>query len=173
MSGRRADALRGAATARSLAAEERARRALTELDRRRAAITFQSVAAEAGVSARFVYGHAQLRVAIEQLRGEQQRAPSRLPRRERASEGSIRARLRGALEENKRLRAENAQLREELALAPAACASWNSIDGRAGDERLARAAARGGVARRRGRVRASDRPAHRIGSCDTRSHVYE
>jgi Family of unknown function (DUF6262) len=117
MSGRRADALRGAAAARSLAAEERARRALTDLDRCGAAVTFKAVAAEAGVSARFLYGHAQLRLAIEQMRGEQQRAPSQLPRRERASEESIRARLRGALEENKRLRTENAQLREELALA--------------------------------------------------------
>ena len=65
----------------------------------------------------FLYGHAELRAAIEQLRGEQHRAPSRLPAHERASEESIRARLRGTLEENKRLRAENAQLRDELALA--------------------------------------------------------
>jgi regulator of replication initiation timing len=34
-----------------------------------------------------------------------------------ANDESLRARLRGALEENKQLRAENAQLREELALA--------------------------------------------------------
>lgn len=117
MSSRRAEALRGAAGARSLAAEERARRAIVQLDRRGATITFQAVASEAGVSARFLYGHRELRVAIEQLRGEQQRAPTRLPVRERASEESIRARLRGALEENKRLRSENTQLREELALA--------------------------------------------------------
>jgi Family of unknown function (DUF6262) len=116
VSSRRAAALRSAATTRSLAAEERARRTLTELDRRGAAITFQAVAAQAGVSARFLYGHAELRAAIEQLRGEQ-RAPSQLRWRERASEASLRSRLRGALEETKRLRAENAQLRDELALA--------------------------------------------------------
>lgn len=115
MSGRRADALRGAATARSLSAAERARRALAELDRRGATITFRAVATEAGVSARFLYGHAELRGTIQQLRDEQHSTPSRQPRHPRASEESIRARLRGTLEENKRLRAENAQLRDELA----------------------------------------------------------
>ena len=116
MSGRRAQALRSAAGARSLAAEQRARRALTGLDRRGAAITFRSVAAEAGVSVRFLYGHAELRAAIEQLREGPQHLPSRVPRRERVSEESLRARLHGVLDENKRLRCENAQLREELAL---------------------------------------------------------
>jgi regulator of replication initiation timing len=72
VSGRRADALGRAAAARSLSAEQRARRALAE---------------------------------------------SRLPRHQRASEQSVRARLRGMLNENKRLRAENAQLRDELAVA--------------------------------------------------------
>jgi predicted RNase H-like nuclease (RuvC/YqgF family) len=112
---RRADALRGAACARSLVVVERARRALRELERRGSPISFQAVAAEAGVSRAFLYGHDQLRAAIEQLREEHQHAPSRLPRHERASEESLRARLRGALEENKRLRCENAQLRDELA----------------------------------------------------------
>ena len=36
---------------------------------------------------------------------------------ERASDASIRARLRAALDDNQRLREENARLREELALA--------------------------------------------------------
>jgi Family of unknown function (DUF6262) len=117
VSGRRVDALRGAATARSLSATERARRALAELDRRGQAITFRAVANQAGVSARFLYGHAELRGMIEQLRDEQPSSPSRQPRHPRACEESLRARLRGTLEDNKRLRAENAQLREELALA--------------------------------------------------------
>ncbi len=117
MSGRRSQALRGAAAARSLAAEQRAHHAIFELDRRGEPITFLAVATEARVSARYLYGHPQLRAAIEQLRDEQRRAPSTLPIRQRPSEESIRARLRGTLEENKRLRAENAQLRDELALA--------------------------------------------------------
>jgi predicted RNase H-like nuclease (RuvC/YqgF family) len=117
MSGRRADALRTAAAARSLGATERARRAVAELDRRGQPVTFRAVASEAGVSARFLYGHPELRAAIEQLRADQQRLRPRPATRERASEESLRSRLRGMLEENKRLRAENAHLREELALA--------------------------------------------------------
>ena len=117
MSTRRADVLRGAADARSLAAEQRARRAVQELQRRGATITFQAVAAEAGVSRAFLYGHRQLRTAIEQLRQERQDIPPGLPAHQRASGESLRARLRGMLEENKRLRSENAQLRDELALA--------------------------------------------------------
>lgn len=117
MSGRRSQALRGAAAARSLAAEQRAHHAILELDRRGEPITFLAVATEARVSARYLYGHPQLRATIEQLRDDQRRAPSNLPIRERPSEESIRARLRSTLEENKRLRSENAQLRDELALA--------------------------------------------------------
>lgn len=116
MSARRSKVLRSAAAARSIAAEQRAQHAIAELDRRGQSITFLAVAAEAGVSARYLYAHPQLRATIEQLRDEQHSTPSRSPRHRRASEESIRARLRGALEENKQLRAENALLREELAL---------------------------------------------------------
>jgi hypothetical protein len=112
----RSKALRSAAAARSVAAEQRAQHAITELDRRGQAITFLAVAAEAGVSARYLYAHPQLRATIQQLRDEQHSTPSRPARHPRASEESIRARLHGALEENKQLRAENAQLRDELAL---------------------------------------------------------
>ncbi len=117
MSAKRSQALRGAAAARSLATEQRARHAILELDRRGEPITFLAVATQARVRARYLYGHPQLRATIEQLRDEQRRVPSKLPIRERASEESIRARLRSAIEENKRLRLENVQLRDELALA--------------------------------------------------------
>lgn len=117
MSAARADALRDAASTRSLDAEARARHALGELGRRAAQITFQAVATQAGVSRAFLYGHAELRHTIEQLRHQQHHTPSRLPADEHASEESLRTRLRGALEENKRLRSENTQLRDELALA--------------------------------------------------------
>jgi hypothetical protein len=88
MSGRRSDALRKAAATRSLAAEQRARRALAALQRRGETITFQAVAAEAGVSRAFLYGRPQLRAAIEQQRNHRQHHPSRLPEGERASEES-------------------------------------------------------------------------------------
>ena len=117
MTTERSQALRSAAAARSIAAEQRARHAIAELDRRGQPITFLAVAANAGVSARYLYAHPQLRATIEQLRDEQHNTPSRPRRHPRASEESIRVRLRGVLEENKRLRAENAQLRDELALA--------------------------------------------------------
>lgn len=116
MSTPRSTALRSAAAARSVAAEQRARHAIAELDRRGQPITFRAVAAEAGVSARYLYAHPQLRATIQQFRDEQHSTPSR-PHRHRANDESIRARLRGALEENKQLRAENAHLRDELALA--------------------------------------------------------
>ena len=117
MSTPRSTALRSAAAARSVAAEQRARHAITALDRRGQTITFLAVAAEAGVSARYLYAHPQLRATIQQLRDEQHSTPSRPTRHARANDESLRARLRGALEENKQLRAENTQLREELALA--------------------------------------------------------
>jgi hypothetical protein len=116
VSSARAIALRDAAAARSVGAAERARRALVELDRRGETITFAVVAANASVSRQFLYSHPGLRAEIERLRGPQ-RAPARLPVRERATDESIRHRLRGALDENKRLREEIAALREELALA--------------------------------------------------------
>ena len=117
MSTARSTALRSAAAARSVAAEQRARHAIAELDRRGQPITFVAVAAQAGVSARYLYAHPQLRATIQQLRDEQPSASSRPHRHPRANDESIRARLRGALEENKQLRAENARLRDELALA--------------------------------------------------------
>jgi Family of unknown function (DUF6262) len=117
VSGSRASALRVAAGARSVAAEQRAREALADLDRRGAPISFQAVATEAGVSRAFLYAHPQLRATIEQQRGQDQHPASRPPAHQRATEQSTRARLRSTLEENKRLRAENAQLRAELALA--------------------------------------------------------
>jgi hypothetical protein len=112
----RANGLREAAATRSVGAAERTRRALVELDRRGETITFALVAARAHVSRQFLYSHPDLRAEIERLRG-QQRAPARLPARERASDESIRHRLRAALDENKRLREEIAALRDELGLA--------------------------------------------------------
>ncbi|MCA1680521.1 MAG: DUF6262 family protein [Actinobacteria bacterium] len=111
MSAARPTGLRAAAATRSADAAERARRALVELHKRGDTITFANVAAQAKVSRQFLYTHAELRAEIDRLRGE-----PRLPACESASDESIRTRLHVALEENKRLRAEIAELRDELAL---------------------------------------------------------
>jgi hypothetical protein len=69
------------------------------------------------VSRAFLYAHTELRGEIETLRSLQGTAPARLPVRQRASDSSLRARLRAALDENQRQRGQIAALREELALA--------------------------------------------------------
>ena len=117
MSGERTQAIRVAAATRSHDADARVRRALRELGKRGGEVNFASVAAAAGVSRQFLYSQVELRSEIEQLRGEQRTALSQRPVVERASDASIRARLRAALDDNQRLRGENTRLREELALA--------------------------------------------------------
>jgi len=112
-----AQRLKDAAIQRSLSAAKRARRAMRELDKRGEAINFVSVAAAANVSRQFLYTHDELRVEIEQLRDDERQAAVRLPARARASDASVRARLRAALEDNQRLREQNTRLRDELALA--------------------------------------------------------
>ena len=109
--------LADAAARRTLDAEQRVRTALRELDADGATITFAAVAKRARVSRVFLYEHADLRVEIETLRSVQATVPARLPVRQRASDASLRARLRAALDESQRQREENARLREELALA--------------------------------------------------------
>lgn len=110
-------ALTEAAVVRTVEAEKRTRQALRDLDREGAAVSFASVASRAGVSRTFLYEHADFRREIERLRESSATVPSRLPIRERASEGSLQTRLRAALEENRAQREEIARLREELALA--------------------------------------------------------
>jgi hypothetical protein len=102
---------------RSLDAEQRVRSALRELDREGASISFAAVAKRAGVSRHFLYNHRDFRSEIEALRHAQGEFPSRLPVRERASDSSVRARLRAALDDNQRQRQELSRLREELAIA--------------------------------------------------------
>jgi Family of unknown function (DUF6262) len=109
--------LADAAARRTLEAEQRVRGALRELDRQEAAITFARVAQRAQVSRAFLYQHAELRTEIAALRTAQALAPARLSTRPRASDASLRTRLRAALDESQRQREEIARLREELALA--------------------------------------------------------
>jgi hypothetical protein len=109
--------LADAAAKRTLDAEQRVRTALRDLDREGAAVTFAAVAERARVSRAFLYQHAELRGEVEALRTAQTGAPARVPVRQRASDSSLRARLRAALDESRRQREEIARLREELALA--------------------------------------------------------
>jgi len=109
--------LADAAAKRTLDAEQRVHRALRELDSEGATVTFAALAERARVSRAFLYQHAELRSQIEALRAADAAAPARVPFRPRASDASLRARLRGALEEGQRQREEIARLREELALA--------------------------------------------------------
>jgi len=109
--------LADAAAKRTLDAEQRVHRALRELDSEGATVTFAALAERARVSRAFLYQHAELRSQIEALRAADAAAPARVPIRQRASDASLRARLRGALEEGQRQREEIARLREELALA--------------------------------------------------------
>jgi Family of unknown function (DUF6262) len=105
------------AAKRTLEAEQRVQSALRELDSEAATVTFVAVADRARVSRAFLYQHAQLRSEIEALRAAQTAGPARVPVRQRASDTSLRSRLRAALDEGQRQREELARLREELALA--------------------------------------------------------
>ena len=111
-------ALGAATTRRSQAAQARARTALRALDARGEPITFQAVAQAAGVSRQWLYTQPELRDVIEQLRAADGNLEDRpVPARERASENSLRHRNRALLEENQRLRAELAAVKDELAVA--------------------------------------------------------
>jgi hypothetical protein len=115
---RRAVALGVAAKDKSQAAQRRAKKALRALDARGEQITFQAVARAAGVSRQWLYTQPELRSEIERLRAAHDELGGRpVPARERASENSLRHRNRALLEENRRLRAEVAALKHELAVA--------------------------------------------------------
>ena len=109
--------LANASARRTVDAEQRVHKALIELDREGAAVTFAAVAGRARVSRAFLYQHAALRAEIEALRTAQADAPAPLAARHRASDASLRTRLRAALDESQRQREEIAGLREELAIA--------------------------------------------------------
>ena len=110
--------LAAAAAKRTVDAEQRVRATVRKLDSEGAAVSFAAVAKHARVSRAFLYQHAELRSEIEALRFVQDTAvPVRLSVRQRASDASVCARLRAALDENQRQREEIATLREELALA--------------------------------------------------------
>lgn len=80
-------------------------------------INFQTLARAAGVSRQWLYGQPELPAEIERLRDRRPQQTSGVPSGQRASEASLRQRNRGLLDETQRLRTENVQLKDELALA--------------------------------------------------------
>ncbi|HTX11294.1 MAG TPA: DUF6262 family protein [Solirubrobacteraceae bacterium] len=106
--------LAAAARRKHDSALERARAALIAAHRSGVPVTFQSIAAGAGVSRQWLYKNPELRAEVEKLRARQT-GPQPLPAVQRASDASLRQRNVMLLEENKRLRRENQELKQELA----------------------------------------------------------
>ncbi|MFF3821806.1 DUF6262 family protein [Streptomyces bluensis] len=107
-----------AARHRSAATRRRAVAALRRMDATGTAITFETVAREAGVSRSWLYNQPDLRTEIERLRARHQVPATRqVPDRQRASDASLLRRLEAATQRNQQLEAENRELREALALA--------------------------------------------------------
>jgi Family of unknown function (DUF6262) len=109
-------------TALVVAAQQRAqdtrRRAVDALRRCDAAgeaVTFTSVARAASVSRSWLYRQPDLRAEIDRLRTTGAAGTATIPSAQRASTDSLRRRLETTLDEIQRLKAENHQLREEVA----------------------------------------------------------
>ncbi len=107
--------LRQAAQARHDTTLAKATTALRSLASTPEPITFGRLARAAGVSRSWLYRQPDLRRQIEQLRQSPLPGRSRVPAVQRASDESIRQKVALYREELERLRAENRDLREQLA----------------------------------------------------------
>jgi hypothetical protein len=107
--------IRQAAERRHELTRSKAVAALRELQSRGGPVTFEAVAAAAGVSRSWLYTQADLRADIIGLRDN--RPPQPRASRSTASTDSLRARLNASLERNRELSTEIEQLRHQLALA--------------------------------------------------------
>ena len=105
-----------AARQRAETTRARALHALRRLDNAGTAITFQTLAREAGVSRSWLYAQADLRAEIEALRTTERPTPA-TPLRQRASQASLLSRLEAASTRLRQLQDDNQQLREALAQA--------------------------------------------------------
>ena len=104
-----------AAKRRSELTRAKAVQAIRQLERSGAVVTFEAVAANAGVSRSWLYGQADLRVEIERLRERTRETSSSVPVRKRTSDTSLRTRLLAALDQCRKLTEENSRLRRQLA----------------------------------------------------------
>ena len=107
--------IRRAAERRHELTRSKAVAALRELEKQGGAITFEAVAAAAGVSRSWLYAQIDLRTVIIGLREDRPQQPK--ASRSSASTESLRARLNASLERNRELSAEIEHLRHQLALA--------------------------------------------------------
>ncbi len=91
-------------------------RAIRELDRAGAAISFAAVAQAAGVSRSWLYAEHDLRQEITRLREATRPVPApAIPASQRASDASLRRRLVLAEQRIRQLRDDNDKLRRQLA----------------------------------------------------------
>ncbi|MEP9393197.1 DUF6262 family protein [Gordonia sp. VNK1] len=102
--------LTAAAAARTTSATARARRAITRLHNTGQPVTFVAVARAADVSTSFLYKHHQLRQEIDAKRGT---APAGTERSTAATAESLRTKLATAIDRNRELTEQLAQLRTE------------------------------------------------------------
>ncbi|MGH9244045.1 MAG: DUF6262 family protein [Acidimicrobiales bacterium] len=105
--------LAASAHRRSEDTRHRALQALRRLDGAGQAVTFVSLAQAAAVSRSWLYRQPDLRAEIDRLRTTRSTTPP--PSAQRASTESMRRRLEATLDETRRLKEENRQLREQLA----------------------------------------------------------
>lgn len=108
--------LRQASQDRHKSTMARAEHALRQLDRNGQPVTFRAVATAARVSRAWLYRQPDLRATIERLRAEQTSSTGpQLPAAQRTSDESRQRRIETLHDDNTRLRAENAQLRDQVA----------------------------------------------------------
>lgn len=108
-----ANGIVAAARRRSQDTRQRATEALRCCDAAGEAVTFTGIAQAAGVSRSWLYRQLDLRAEIDRLRTS---AKATVPSAQRASTDSLRRRLEATLDEIQRLKAENHQLRQQVAV---------------------------------------------------------
>jgi hypothetical protein len=107
--------IRQAAERRHELTRSKAVAALRDLQNQGGAVTFEAVAAAAGVSRSWLYTQPDLRADIIGLRDDRPQQPR--ASRSSASTDSLRARLTASQQRNRELSTENEHLRRQLALA--------------------------------------------------------
>lgn len=107
-----------AAARRHELTRSKAIQAIRELDNANTAVTFETVAQEAGVSRSWLYTQPDLRAEVQRLRDLGRRAPTTaVPAHHRSSDTSLLRRLEAANARTRELTEDNQRLRHQLAQA--------------------------------------------------------